>query len=751
MSSETTVVYPTDPLTASEVDAIRDVIKDQSKLTPLFHPTDVSKTAVFLEVLLKEPNKKYVNEWEKNSQLPLKRKARVIVYNNVNNHTYVVILSLKEPGASGPIATIKSICPVCEKTYPNNNYDNYPVDDDFGGTQYYHYFSRSELIALVRNDTKLMKLLSYYNVTDEMLDPANSDKSDYIFPYAFYTFESFRQFATVDGHLPDVIPSDAKDHRYMPAGFFNPNIVPKDVLVAPANWGFVEGIFIIVDCNAKSIYKVVEDISKRPKSKLTPPIPLPVSDPYPVIYHPPMKPLATIMPEGVSFTVSDDDIHKVTWDNWEFHWSYQRSGLNLYNVYYTEQVVNQGQPEKRKILYKWGASDTVVVYNSTEPLIERHYVSGDSFNWPVLQRLQPLVKGRDVPGYAKLYPIVTMDAGGNSRVIEDAVAIYEQETDLIWRVNQGVIGLGWPNGESGYLKQVTGCRGRELVVRTIFSGFYYLFMYTYIFRQNGSCSAYCDLMGQTTNQWIEYHPDEELENEEYRGEVIAKQQVGLNHTHSVVWRMDFDIHHDHPEGGGNSINEHNSYRVYDKRINPAGQVINHEETLLERETARKQSINRNRTWAVYNPHSKNRLGHPRGYEIWSDGPNGNAPSLALDSSQAHRHFGYLKNHLFVTKYHEDEQYAVGEFPVLSDKLTGLEKYIEDEESVVDTDIVVWFNRMFSHTPSTEDYPFISTHRVGVDLEPENFFGMNPICSLEQKTTLLPDGAIGEPVLFSFDQ
>lgn len=752
-----TVAYPTDPLTAIETDAIAEVIVNQSELSPLFHPKDPRDTALFLQTLLKEPRKAHVVEFELDPQnTKLDRKGIAIVYNNVNNYTWEVTLSMREPGdLISPIAKIDSIVRLREKMYPNNNYDNPPVDDPFGGTQLYHYFTREELIDLVLADKKLMCLLAKYNVTREMLDPKNSDQPWYIYPYAYYTFESFRQITGVDIYAPDIVPSDYINHRFMPTGFFNQNIIPKDIITATANWGFVEGIFIIIDCNAKKIVKIVEDPSKRPKSKREPPIPLPVSDPYPPVYHPPMKPLLTSMPEGVSFVVDDlNDIHKVTWDNWEFHWSYQRAGLNLYNIYYTETTADSS--DKRKILYKLGASDTVVVYNSTEPLIERNYVSPDSHNWPILQKVVPLVPGRDVPGYAKMYPIVTMDPTGKSRVIPNAVAIYEQETDLAWRVNQGVIDFtGWPNGQynqdpNSFL-QLTGARNRQLVVRMIFSGYYYLFTYSYVFSQSGVIECFCDLMGQTTNQWIAYSPEGEVENGDVRGGKIAKQMLGLNHTHSVVWRMDFDIDYYNPNGSGNVVEEVNTYRVESKKVNPAGQVIKYVEKILKKETARDQNMETNRTWAVYNPHSLNRLGRPRGYEIWSLGLNGNSVSLARDDSQAHLHYGFLKHHFFATRYHDDEQFAAGDFPVLANKQVGIDAYLADKEKIEDKDVVVWFNRMFAHTPVTENYPFINIHRLGISLEPENFFGMNPSCSLEQKYNLLPDGDIGAPALFTYDE
>lgn len=755
--SNQTVIYPTDPLTSDEVDYICNLIKTSSSISNLFNPVDVANTAVFLEVLLKEPKKSHVVAFEQDSSLPLGRQARVIVYNNVNNDTYVIILSLREPSDNvNPIAVIDSTKLVEKDMYPNNNYDNYPVDDNFGGNQYYGYFPRSQLIDIVRSDANLMRKLLKYNVTDAMLDPANSANPDYIYPYAFYPFESFRQLTGIDIHADDIIPAHAKNHRYMPVGFFNQKTIPGDIIVETANWGFVNGIFFIVDCNAKSIFKIVQNKSLRPKHDNDPPIPLAVSDPYPAIYHPEMKPIQTCMPDGVSFIVDDvNDTHKVNWDNWEFHWSYQRSGLTLYNIYYTETVGENSA--KRKILYKLCASDTLVIYNSTQPLIEQNYVSADSHNWPILQRLQTLVPGRDVPGYARLYPIVTMDAGGNSRVIPDAVAIYEQETDLAWRVNQGVIDFnGWPNLEFntnyGDFLQLTGCRKRELVIRTLFSGFYYLFMYSFVFSQDGSIECFCDLMGQTTNQWIAYEPSGEVKDEAYRGSIIAKQMLGLNHTHSVIFRMDFDIDYFNPNGSGNSISEQNASVVKSKKINPAGQVVEYTEEVLKRENeaSRNQSIKKNRTWTVFNPNSLNRLNKPRGYEIWSVGPNGNSTSLARDDSQAHLHLSYLKHHLHVTKYHDNEQFASGEFPVLTNKPSGIAKYIEDKEHIEDTDIVVWFNRMFAHTPATEDYPFISTHRMGVSLNPENFFGMNPICSLEQVTDVTTECDTGEPALFTYN-
>jgi Cu2+-containing amine oxidase len=742
-----TVKYPTDPLTGAEITAVTNAIKADPFLGSLIFPPGDPKfpeTALFLEVLLKEPKKEHVLAFEANPTLPLKRKARVHFYLNTTNTTYIVTLKMAEPPAVGVIdLKYKKLKKV---TYPYNNYDNFPISDSFGGLQQfqapdnndppYNYFTRLELTNLVLACQPLLDKLAKRNVTLAMLQPQNpgneTDTGAEIYPYAFYTFEALRNFIGCCGKIcPDLVDLCAPNHRFMPAVFFNQTIVPGDICIETANWGIVEGIYIIIDLTAKKIYRIIDD-GKLPESG-KPPIPLPVPDPYPVIVHPDLQPLCHTMPQGVSFVVPDDDQHFVKWDNWEFHWSYQRSGISLYNIYYTETVDIGGvrTSEKRKIIYKNAASDTLVIYNVNEPIIARTYVSADSHNWPILPRTTSLVLGRDVPGYAKLFPVFVSNAKGSAWEIEGGVAIYEQDADLLWRVNQGVINvLQWPNLATPFL---TGARKRQLVVRSIFSGFYYLFVYSYMFNQDGSMECYVDLMGQTTNQWVESSTDgEEVPN----GQRVSKQLVALNHTHITTWRIDFDI-----DGVKNTVDEHNYKPDCSKKASPCGDAVISEHLTLktEKEAKRNHCIATNRTWEVHNHHSLNRLGFPRGYEIYGLSPNGNSTSLARDDGAAHSHFPFVKHHLAVTKFNNREQFASGTFPVLANEQTGLPVYQDNNQNIEDTDIVVWYNGIFFHHPHTEDYAFINSHRIGVGLFPSNFFGYNPSNSLEQNITLQRDG------------
>lgn len=755
-----TVKYPTDPLTTVEINDFTTAIKNDPFLSTFFPPSvPYTDIALFLEVLLQEPKKEYVMAFEADPSLPLKRKAYAHLYLNKTNTTYKVKAKLLEPPSAGIVPGSLKYRKIERVMYPYNNYDNFPISDSFGGLQAfqepdkllppYNYFTRLELTNLVLANKCLLKKLAKRNVTLEMLQPQNigneTDTGAEIYPYAYYTFEALRNFLGCCGKdCPDLIPLDAPNHRFMPAVFFNQNIYTGGICAPPANWGIVEGIYIIVDCTDKSIYRIIDDC-KYPK-KGEPPIPLPVLDPYPVIFHPDLKPLCHTMPEGVSFEVPVDDEHFVKWDNWEFHWSYQRSGLSLYNIYYTETV--DGVSEKRKIIYKNACSDTIVIYNVDEPIIARTYVSADSHNWPILPRMTTLKKGRDIPGYAKTYPINVSNGFGSAWAIPDAVAIYEQDDDLLYRVNQGVIdAVKWPNGEGD---RITGAKKRQLVIRTIFSGFYYLFVYSYVFNQDGSMQCYVDLQGQTTNQWVESNTDgQEVPN----GQRISKQLIALNHTHVNTWRIDFDI-----DGVNNSVHEHNSYPVCDTKVSPCGDAVELKELPLnwEKDAKRDHCIKTNRTWEIHNHDSKNRLGFPRGYEIFGLSPNGNSTSNARDNGAAGTHFGYTKHHFFVTKFDNKEQYACGEFPVLADKQTGLTTYQKANRNLEDTDIVAWYNAIFFHHPHTEDNAFISGHRTGFGMYPSNFFGYNPANSLEQDITIIKNEAdedIGDcsrPIYFQYN-
>ncbi len=789
-----TVAFPTDPLVATEILAVSTFIIAHPFFAPLFAPSDPSTTAVFAEINLKEPDKAFVQSYFLG---PLQRKARALVYLIEVNRTYEVVVPLPDPPNIGAAPTTLSYKLIEDVMYPNNNKDLPPVDDPLGGTQCYSFFTRQDLIDAVLSTPALMARLAARNVVRSMLIdeyPAPGSGHPQIYPFSFYSFEAFRNFLGSRGcNCPDLVALDAPNHRFVPAAFFDQTIAPGGICIAPSNWGFLDGLYIIVDVTNREnpIYRIVEQC---PVPKIgEPPIPVPVNDPYLPAVHCTLKQICTTMPDGVSFFVDDvNDVHFVSWDNWQFRWSYQRSGMSIYNVKYSDDFQGNDNVTQRRVLYKSAPTDTVVVYNVPEPLMARSFVSADSHNWPILHRLVPLVAGRDVPGYAKLYSVIRSDCTGNPVTVENAVAIYEQESDLLWRVNQDVIDFkNWPNGfdENGdpVGPAMTGARQRQLVIRTLYSGPNNMFVYSYVFNQDGSFETHCDLLGQTVNKWVE--ADSTGTVVPY-GQRMSLQLVGLNHTYSCMFRMDWEIDGQNVNGSGNTVSEQNAFRNQNRgetscnrkpssgilrvdnsvntagcskelghcdtgMINICGQVVDVCELdfCTEKQAVRQHNMATNCIWSVSNPNSFNRLGFRRGFEVYSLSPNGNSVSLARDDSPAHTHMEYLKNHLHVTRYHAGEEYACGEFPVLSNKAVsppGMSSYIANNECIKNTDVVMWLNAMFFKTPNTENYPFLSKRRLGFLFSPKNFLDQNPACSLEQSFESFDNGSCGQPESFVYN-
>jgi len=298
-------------------------------------------------------------------------------------------------------------------------------------------------------------------------------------------------------------------------------------------------------------------------------------------------------------------------------------------------------------------------------------------------------------------PLVGID--GTPTMLEKTAAIYEQDSDLLFKAPL-------------FVGPQTG-RGRELVIRSMFSGFVYLWIFDWIFRQDASVEVRITISGrdlfdirQEGGMW---------------GQLITKNRYAVNHLHSYNMRFDFDL-----DNGPNRICETNLLAVPVDgnvppvdRLNACGQGVDFSETVLETELQAVRNLNMatNRSWTVTNESSKNRLGQAVGYALLPTGiPNG--ISLASDQSWAHRHFVMLQNQLFVTKFRENERFAAGEFPILQAEETGLGSYIQNDDNIVDKDIVVWYNANFPHATATEDFRFLSTaDSIGVRLQPHNFF------------------------------
>ena len=87
--------------------------------------------------------------------------------------------------------------------------------------------------------------------------------------------------------------------------------------------------------------------------------------------------------------------------------------------------------------------------------------------------------------------------------------------------------------------------------------------------------------------------------------------------------------------------------------------------------------------------------------------------------------GFIREHLWVTPYRPDERYAAGEYPNQHPGGDGLPRFIADNQSLENQDVVLWYTFGITHVPRPEEWPIMNVHRAGFKLIPINFFSRNP--------------------------
>ena len=137
-------------------------------------------------------------------------------------------------------------------------------------------------------------------------------------------------------------------------------------------------------------------------------------------------------------------------------------------------------------------------------------------------------------------------------------------------------------------------------------------------------------------------------------------------------------------------------------------------TRLNQETAR--------TWKIVNPQVRNGLGEPVGYKLF---PGDNSLPFASADAWWRKRAGFVENHVWVTPYREAEKYGAGDYPNQSLGGEGLVQWTEQDRSIDNTDIVLWYTFSHVHIPRPEDYPVMPTAYIGFLLKPNGFFDANP--------------------------
>ncbi|XP_029015659.1 retina-specific copper amine oxidase [Betta splendens] len=263
-----------------------------------------------------------------------------------------------------------------------------------------------------------------------------------------------------------------------------------------------------------------------------------------------------------------------------------------------------------------------------------------------------------------------------------------------------------------------GMANSALVFRTITAIGNYDYMWDFIFYQSGSVEAKVHATGYISSSYL-------VDGNLKYGHQVADKVLGNIHTHFINFKVDLDV-----------LGVKNVFQTKDMQyVNRSlpwmpqqhamvpelveNQVRTEKEAALRHgtKTPRYLHIASNRT---------NRWGHARSYrlQVYSF-----AGDHLPESEAEERSMSWARYKVAVTKHKDLEQTSSSLYNQnnMWTPAVDFSKFIDDNESIDNEDLVAWVTAGFLHIPHAEDIPNTVTvgNGGGVLLRPHNYFDQDP--------------------------
>jgi primary-amine oxidase len=312
-----------------------------------------------------------------------------------------------------------------------------------------------------------------------------------------------------------------------------------------------------------------------------------------------------------------------------------------------------------------------------------------------------LVNGCDCLGEIRYLNAVVNDSRGGAVTLQNAICVHEEDYGILWKH------FDWRTGYSEVR------RSRRLVVSFIATVGNYEYGFYWYFYQDGTIQLEVKLTGIVSNGAV--MPGETPP----WGELVAPQVYGPIHQHFFNVRLDMTI-----DGPLNSVYEVNTVADPPGPENPHHNAFRTEASLLRSEAVAQRTVDplRGRFWKIVNPSVRNRLGQPVGYKVV---PGENVLPFAGPDAAVTKRATFMTKHLWVTRYDPAERYAAGDYPNQHPGGAGLPQYVEDDASLDNAELVVWYTFGAHHVVRPEDWPVMPVTYIGFALKPVGFFDRNP--------------------------
>ncbi|XP_049924420.1 retina-specific copper amine oxidase isoform X1 [Epinephelus moara] len=398
--------------------------------------------------------------------------------------------------------------------------------------------------------------------------------------------------------------------------------------------------------------------------------------------------------EGKRYSISDNHVLYLDW-SFAFGLS-SLTGMRAFDVRFKGE----------RILYELSVQEAMSVYGSMTPGMMMTKFLDSSIG--IGRFAHELVRGVDCPHeatYVDTYRYIDVPAPIRFR---NSICIFEHN-------------MGQPlrrHFSDFFHNSYGGMVNSALVFRTITAIGNYDYMWDFIFYQSGSVEAKVHATGYISATYL-------VDGSLKYGHQVAEKVLGNIHTHFINFKVDLDV-----------MGVNNFFQTKDMEyVNVSlpwntdryamipqlveKQLKTEQEAALHygRKTARYLHIASNKT---------NRWGHQRSYrlQVFSF-----AGDHLPESEPEEKSMSWARYKVAITKHKDLEQTSSSLYNQnnMWTPAVDFSKYIDDNESIEDKDLVAWVTAGFLHIPHAEDIPNTVTvgNGGGVLLRPHNYFDEDP--------------------------
>lgn len=419
---------------------------------------------------------------------------------------------------------------------------------------------------------------------------------------------------------------------------------------------------------------------------------------------------------GPRFTEPVGHRYKITGEHVKYmHWDFDvrmrpSTGLQIFDVRF----------QSERIAYEISLQDAVVFHTGYGPsqTISNLYLA----SWMIGASSFELVRGVDCPDTASFLDTFHFVNTGEPLHYRNSICVFEHNPGIPLRRH-------YTNNYAGGYTNYGGLIDYQVVVRHIATIWNSDYIFDYIFHLNGEIEIRVSTTGyvQTTYQ---------LPFEQPYGVPIYYDVSANVHQHLFHFKLDLDIGRIENGYSVLDINTETIRHPWYSNVNKTQFILS--EKKMEREMDIVIDNTENvRYHTIYNEYPLNKYRTKRAYRIL----NKSNSKYLLDDIPVTNAAKWAKYPLVVTKYDDIEDqsssiYAQNDpwYPVVD-----FERFVTDNDTIVNEDLVAWATVGAYHIPSTEDVPSVSTswNKLALHIIPFNFFTECPSVSSPSVVHITP--------------